>query len=109
MKRGDVVIASAYGDYGKPRPAVVVQSDLFNDEHASLAVCLMTTDIVEAALFRVTVEPTPESGLEARSQIMIDKIVALKRERIGKRVGALDAETMFRVNRSLAFWLGLGG
>ncbi len=108
MKRGDVVIASAYGDYGKPRPAIVVQSDLFNDEHASIAVCLVTTDIVEAMLFRVTVEPTPENGLETRSQIMIDKIVALKRARIGRRVGGLDVETMVRVNRPLAVWLGLG-
>lgn len=103
------MIAAAYGDYGKPRPAVIVQSDSFNDNHASIAVCLMTTDVVEAALFRVTVEPTADNGLKTRSQIMIDKIVSLKRGRIDKRVGALDVHTMLQVNRSLAFWLGLGG
>ena len=108
MKRGDVVVVSAPGDYAKPRPAVVVQSDLFNDTHASIAVCLLTTDLVDAPLFRLTVDPAPGNGIDRRSQIMIDKIVALRRRRIARRVGALDADTLLRVNRSLALWLGLG-
>jgi mRNA interferase MazF len=108
VKRGDVVVVSAPGDYAKPRPAVVVQSDLFNDTHASIAVCLLTTDLVDAPLFRLTVDPAPGNGIERRSQIMIDKIVALRRRRIARRVGALDADTLLRVNRSLALWLGLG-
>ena len=108
MKRGDIVIVVAPGDFGKPRPAVVVQSDLFNDTHSSIVVCLLTTDVVDAPLFRVTVEPTRENGLRERSQIMVDKIVALRRDRIDRRAGALDAGTLLRVNRFLAFWLGLG-
>lgn len=108
MKRGDIVIVVAPGDFGKPRPAVVVQSDLFNETHSSIVVCLLTTDVVDAPLFRVTVEPTRENGLRERSQIMVDKIVALRRDRIDRRAGALDAGTLLRVNRFLAFWLGLG-
>jgi len=108
VKRGDIVIVVAPGDFGKPRPAVVVQSDLFNDTHSSIVVCLLTTDVVDAPLFRVTVEPTRENGLRERSQIMVDKIVALRRDRIDRRAGALDAGTLLRVNRFLAFWLGLG-
>jgi mRNA interferase MazF len=108
VKRGDVVIVSAPGDYGKPRPAVVVQSDLFNDTHASIAVCLLTTNIVDAPLFRLSIEPTVQNGLRQRSQIMIDKIVALRRSRIASHVGSLDAETLQGVNRSLALFLGLG-
>ena len=108
MRRGDVVIVSAPGDYGKARPALVVQSDQFNPNHASIAICLMTSTMIDAPLFRLTVEPTPANGLRTRSQIMIDKIVALRRERIGETIGRLDAETMVRVNRSLAMWMGLG-
>lgn len=107
MRRGDVVIVSAPGDYGKARPALVVQSDRFNESHASIAVCLMTSTTIDAPLFRLTVEPTPGNGLRTRSQIMIDKIVALRRERVGETIGRLDAETMVRVNRSLAMWIGL--
>jgi mRNA interferase MazF len=59
-------------------------------------------------LFRLTVEPTPENGLRSRSQIMVDKVVALRRERVGKVIGSLDRDTVLRVNRSLALWLGLG-
>lgn len=108
MNRGDLVVVSAPGDYGKPRPALVVQSDLFNATHASVVVCLMTTDVTAAPLIRLDVEPTPENGLKQRSQIMIDKIVALRRERMGSRIGRLDADTLVRVNRSLALFLGLG-
>lgn len=63
MKRGDIVLAVARGDYGKPRPAVVVQSDLFNSTHASLIVCLLTSELVDAPLFRLTIPPSPTNGL----------------------------------------------
>jgi len=108
MNRGDLVVVSASGDYGKPRPALVVQSDLFNATHASVVVCLITTDLTDAPLIRLDVDATPENGLKQRSQIMIDKVVALHRERMGARIGRLDADTLVRVNRSLALFLGLG-
>lgn len=106
MKRGDIVIVSAPGDYGKPRPAVLVQSDLFNETHASIIVCLLTTDIQDAPLFRVDIAPAPGNGLHDHSQIMVDKIVALRRERIGDAVGRIDDDTLVRLNRSLALFLG---
>lgn len=108
MKRGDVVIAIAAGDYGKPRPAVVVQSDLFNATHASIVVCLLTTDVVDGTSFRLTVQPSASNGLKKRSQIMVDKIVALRRERLKETVGALSGADVLRLNRALAGWLGLG-
>ncbi len=72
MKRGDVVIVAAAGDYGKPRPAVIVQTDAFPETHASVVVCQMTSEIAEAPDFRVTIQPSKENGLRARSQIMAD-------------------------------------
>ena len=109
VKRGDVVLVVARGDYGKPRPAIIVQSDLFNPTHASLLVCLLTTDLADAPLFRLTIEPTSENGLVGVSQIMADKLLALPRERIRERIGAVDDETLLRLNRSLALMLGLAG
>ena len=45
MKRGTIVVVAAPGAYtGKPRPAVVVQSDLFNPTHASLTICPITSE-----------------------------------------------------------------
>lgn len=107
MKRGDIVVAAAPGDFGKPRPVLVVQSDFFNDSHSSVVVCLISSTLSDAPLFRVTVEPTAENGLKRRSQVMIDRVVALRRERFGDAIGHLDADTMLRVNRALAMWLGL--
>ena len=107
MKRGDIVIASAPGDYGKPRPAVIVQSDLFNDTHASILVCLLTSDLQDAPIFRINVEPDKENGLNTPSQIMVDKMLALRRERIGKQVGKISDEILVQLNRSLALFIGL--
>ena len=108
MKRGDVVIVAVAGDYGKPRPAVVVQTDLVNDTHASIVVCPVTSHLQKAELFRLTIAPSPENGLQKTSQIMVDKIVAVRRDKIREGIGYLDEEVIIRLNRSLAFWLGLG-
>jgi mRNA interferase MazF len=109
VKRGDVVLAVARGDYGKPRPAVIVQSDLFNVAHASLLVCLLTTELIDAPLFRLPLAPNPTNGLRETSQIMVDKLLALPRDRIRERIGAAGDETMLSLNRALALMLGLAG
>ena len=109
MKRGDIVLVVARGDYGKPRPAVIVQSDLFNGTHASVLVCLLTTEIVKAPLFRLSLRPSPENGLREVSQIMVDKLVAVPRGRVRDCIGAVDDTTLLAVNRSLALMLGLAG
>ena len=109
MKRGDVVTVALPGAYGKPRPAVVVQSDHFNDTHASITVVPLTTTLVDAPLFRLAVEPSVHNGLRSLSQVMVDKLSTVRRERIGTTIGALEPETLTRVNRALALWLGIAG
>jgi len=107
MRRGDVVIVAAAGDYGKPRPAVVVQTDAFPEAHASVVVCQMTSEIVEAPDFRVTIEPSAENGLRVRSQVMADKPVTVRRARVRESIGRLTANDLARINIALAFVLGL--
>ena len=104
--RGDLVIVAAPGDYGKPRPAVIVQSNAIPVSHASVVICPMTSELVEAD-FRITIEPGPETGLRVRSQVMADKPVTVRRERIGQRIGRLGAVDMTRLNVALAFVMGL--
>jgi mRNA interferase MazF len=107
MKRGDVVTVSATGDYGKPRPAVIVQTDALPGEHASVVICQMTSECNDAPDFRVTIDPTESNGLRVRSQVMADKPVTIRRERIGKQVGRLDERDILRLNIALAFVMGL--
>ncbi len=107
MRRGDVVAVAAAGDYGKPRPAVIVQTDAFPETHASVIVCQMTSELSDAPDFRITVDPSNANGLRARSQIMADKPVTVRRERIGHAIGRLDAEDVKRLNIALAFVMGL--
>lgn len=107
MKRSDVVVVAAAGDHGKPRPAVIVQTDAFPAEHASVVVCRMTSELADAPHFRVTIEPKTNNGLRSKSQIMADKPVTIRRERIGQRIGRLDAADIVNLNVALAFVMGL--
>ena len=107
MRRGDVVIVAAAGDYGKPRPAVVVQSNAFPVAHASVIICQMTSALVEAPDFRITVAPDAANGLRVPSQIMADKPVTIRRARIGATVGHLAAADLRRLDVALAFAIGL--
>ena len=107
MTRGDVIIVAAPGDYGKPRPAVIVQTDVFPPTHPSVVVCQMTSELDDDADFRVTIEPGPETGLRTRSQVMADKPVTVRRERIGRKIGRLTGAELTRLNVALAFVMGL--
>jgi mRNA interferase MazF len=106
MRRGEVWTVSGSGYAGKPRPAVIIQDDRF-DATASVTVCVFTTDKTEAPLFRIPVGPSQSNGLRAESQLMVDKITTVPRERFGERIGRLDDSDMVRLNRAVLVFLGL--
>ncbi len=106
MKRGDLVTVAVQGDYGKPRPALVIQSDLFS-EIDSVVVLPLTSTLVDAPLLRLTVIPSPENGLQKPSQVMIDKIIALRRDRVGAVFGCLEPDILIEIERRLAVFLGI--
>lgn len=106
MQRGDFVTVALQGDFGKPRPALVIQADAFVD-HATVTVLLVSSAIVEAPLLRVTIPPTVANGLRQPSQIMIDKAMTIMRTKIGETFGRLDADALVEVERRLAVFLGV--
>ena len=108
MKRGDVVICAAPGDYGKPRPAVVVQSDLFSGTHSSVVVCLITSHLEDAPLFRIPMRAGKATGLERESQVMVDKVIAIPRSKITGRAGVPSAGALKDIDHALRLWLKLG-
>ena len=107
MRRGELVTVALQGDLGKPRPALVIQSDLFNEVHPSVTLLPVTGEIRSAPLFRVTLEPSEANGLKKVSQVMVDKQVSVRRDRISEPFGRIEDEAMLRVNRALAVWIGL--
>ena len=104
--RGDFVRIAMQGDFGKSRPALVVQADLFS-EHASTTVLPMTNTLVSAPLLRVTVQPSAENGLHQPSQVMVDKAMTVMRDKIGPAFGRIDADALVEVERCLAVFLGI--
>ncbi|NTW57373.1 MAG: type II toxin-antitoxin system PemK/MazF family toxin [Chlorobiaceae bacterium] len=105
MKRGDLVSIALSGDYGKPWPALVVQSDFFSG-HPSVTILPITSDLRDAPLFRIAVEPTAENNLKKISQVMVDKIQTVPAEKVGPVFGRLNDMEMLSVNRAMALWLG---
>ena len=106
LQRGDFVTVALQGDFGKRRPALVIQADAFAD-HATVTVLLVSSALVEAPLLRVTIMPTPANGLREASQIMIDKAMTVMRTKIGEAFGRLDADAIVEVERRLAVFLGV--
>ena len=106
MRRGDLVTIALQGDLGKPRPALVIQSDLF-DAHPSITILPVTGELRDAPLFRIPVQPSASNGLSKPSQVMVDKPQSVAREKIGAIFGRLDDETMMAVNRALAIFIGV--
>lgn len=106
MRRGDLITVALAGDFGKPRPALVIQADAFADI-GTVTVLLVTATLVDAPLLRITVEPTAQNGLRRTSQVMVDKAMTVRRERMGSAIGRVDDATLLAVNRALVVFLGL--
>ena len=107
MRRGDIYIAAARGIYtGKPRPVVIVQDDRF-DATASITVCPLTTNPLDAPLTRIDVEATAATGIEQPSKIMIDKITTMPRANLRDHLGRLADADLIRLDRALLVFLGL--
>lgn len=106
MKRGDIVTVAIRGDYGKPRPALIIQSDLF-DEHPSVTVLPIASELRTTPLFRILIEPDSQNGLRKPSQVMVDKTQTISRDKLGTVVGRVDNDTLLSVNRELAVFLGI--
>lgn len=100
---------SGGADYaGKPRPAVVLQDDRF-DGTGSVILCPLTTNPLEAPLYRLAIQPSTGNGLKATSRLMIDKLTAVSRRKLGSQLGRLDDEDLVRLNRAVVVFLGLAG
>lgn len=106
MNRGDFVTIAVQGDFGKPRPALVIQFDQFN-EHATVTVLLVSSTLVDAPLFRVTVQPSAANGLQKPSQVMVDKAMTVKKDKLGPPIGSADDQTLLEIGRCLAVFLGI--
>lgn len=107
ITRGSVVLMVVPSDPGRPRPGVVVQADELTADFSTILICPVSSDLQHRLLLRPLIEPAPENGLRLRSQIMTDKLVALRRDRIRRVIGRIDAETSEKLDRSLLLVLGL--
>lgn len=107
MNRGDLVTVALQGEHGKPRPALILRSDLFANLTSTVTVALLTSASLDVPIFRVPVDPSETNGLRTRSFVMIDQTFSANIRRFGDVFGRLDDADLLRVNRALAVFLGI--
>jgi mRNA interferase MazF len=107
LKRGDVVVV-AYGELGRPRPAVIVQADEFGEDNTTILACPITSEVAEKLAVRPIVDATDGNGLRIRSQIMTDRMLAIPRDRVRQVIGTIDPVTAGRLDTAMLLVLGLG-
>lgn len=106
MKRGDLVTVSLPGAYGKPRPAMVIQSDMFA-EHSSVTLLPFSSHVIDAEIIRVTVQPSEQNGLTKICQVAVDKAQTIPREKVGPTFGKINAKTLEVIERNLSLFMGI--
>ena len=107
MRRGDLITVALQGEHGKPRPALVIQSDLFAQLTSTVTVALLTSTALDVPLIRVPLEPSETNGLRTRSYVMIDQIFSARTRRVGRVFGRLSDTDLLAVNRALALFIGV--
>lgn len=107
MRRGEVWTVAGGGEFlTKPRPAVILQNDLY-DDLSTISVCLLTTRQEQGPPIRIPLEPTTRNGLESPSRLMIDRILTVRKSRLGIKVGELEDEQMERLSDAVTIFLDL--
>ena len=106
MRRGEIWTVAGAAYAGKPRPAVIVQDDRF-DANDSILVCPLTTDPTSAPIFRLPIPSNTRTGLRAPCKLMVDKLTAVPRKRLGTLVGRLSPDELKTLNRAIFEFLGL--
>jgi len=107
LKRGEIWTGADDAQYAeKPRPVVIVQHAHF-DVLDSVTICGFTKDPTDLPLLRVLIEPSKLNGLQFPSRIMVDKILTIRKNRLGYQVGRLDDKDIVRLDRAIATFLGL--
>ena len=107
MRRGDLITVALQGEHGKPRPALVIQSDLFAQLTSTVTVALLTSTALDVPLIRVPLEASEKNGLRTRSYVMVDQIFSARARRVGRVFGRLSDTDLLAVNRALALFIGV--
>ena len=102
-----MVLVSGKGDYGKARPAIVVQADYLIDGLDSLTVCPLTSDVLNLGFVRVAVEPSAENGLKLPSDMMVDMLQTYPKTRVFGPIGRVTEMDIRRMDAALSFFLQL--
>jgi len=109
MNRGDVVVLNLGGNIGKPRPALILQANILNqDDRLSTTIVLpLTSELLKMEVIRYKIEPNNTNGLQVTSQVMIDKIMQIEKSRVQKIIGSVTKKQLDEIESRLLAVLGI--
>jgi mRNA interferase MazF len=115
FSRGDVLIAlfpHADGSPPKPRPVVVVQSDVYNAKIKNYVVAAITSNLTHAAdpaslLIDVTTLDGQKTGLRQNSLVSCLNLATIHESLVAKRIGQLSPALMQKVDECLKVALAI--
>ena len=106
VNRGELWTVAGGINSSKPRPALIVQDDLFGTLE-SMTVAPLTSTLTDASLIRVRIPSSDLSGLDRTSDVMVDKLTTVRCANIRDRVGRLSSAQLVDVERAMLMFLGL--
>ena len=106
MKRGEIWLVSGGVHASKPRPALVIQDDLYELDE-SVTVIPLTSHLIDAPLFRSRIAATETTGLDTASDAMVDKVTTIKRRHATERTGRVASADLVAIERLLMAHLGI--
>lgn len=109
MKRGDLIIVNLGGNVGKPRPALIIQTNILNENNQLLTTIVLpvTSELLNMEIIRYKLEPTIANGLQSTSQIMIDKIMQIEKNKVRKVIGHITKKQLVEIEARLLSILGM--
>jgi mRNA interferase MazF len=110
-RRGDVFFVNFDPTIGaeikKTRPALILQNDVANRWSPITIVAAITSRFEEPLYPTEVILRVPEGGLEVDGVVLLNQIRSIDKRRLIRRLGAVKAERMREVERSMLISLGV--
>ena len=94
-------------ELGKVRPVVIIQTNALNTKHPSTIICPITSKLTEGAYPLRLLLGKKESGLEKRSDIVVDQLRTIDMNRLKRKVGSITDETLQRLKEQIKIILDI--
>jgi len=111
VKRGEIWLVDLDPTIGheikKSRPSVIIQNDIGNKYSDITIIAPITSQNLDHAYPAETIIRKKNTGLGKDSKALLNQIRSVDKQRLVKKLGKVDYETLFKIDEALKISLGL--